>query len=74
MLHSCALIAAPARSRALLAVFRGAFALTLGRVMLATVKVTLALVKGKHPHDKRETIRRRDVDRETRAAVKERHR
>ena len=38
------------------------------------VKVTLALVKGKQAHDKRETIRRREVDRETRAAVKERSR
>ncbi len=38
------------------------------------VKVALALVKGKQLHDKRETIRRREVDRETRAAVKERQR
>jgi len=38
------------------------------------VKVTLALVKGKQEHDKRETIRRREVDRETRAAVKARSR
>ena len=38
------------------------------------VKVALALAKGKQAHDKRETIRRREVDRETRAAVKERHR
>src|SRR5688500_17408735 len=38
------------------------------------VKVTLALAKGKQAHDKRETIRRREVDRETRAAVKERSR
>ena len=37
------------------------------------VKVSLALVKGKQAHDKRETIRRREVDRETRAAVKARH-
>jgi SsrA-binding protein len=36
------------------------------------VKVALALVKGKQAHDKRETIRRREVDRETRAAVKSR--
>ena len=34
------------------------------------VKVTLAVVKGKQEHDKRETIRRREIDRETRAAVK----
>lgn len=38
------------------------------------VKVALALAKGKQVHDKRETIRRREVDRETRAAVKERQR
>jgi SsrA-binding protein len=34
------------------------------------VKVLLALAKGKQAHDKRETIRKREVDRETRAAVK----
>jgi SsrA-binding protein len=34
------------------------------------VKVTLAVAKGKQLHDKRETIRRREIDRETRAAVK----
>jgi SsrA-binding protein len=38
------------------------------------VKVALALAKGKQTHDKRETIRRREVDRETRAAVKARSR
>jgi SsrA-binding protein len=38
------------------------------------VKVALALAKGKQARDKRETIRRREVDRETRAAVKERRR
>ena len=38
------------------------------------VKVRLALAKGKRTHDKRETIRRREVDRETRAAVKARGR
>jgi SsrA-binding protein len=38
------------------------------------VKLLLALAKGKQAHDKRETIRKRDVDRETRAAVKERQR
>jgi len=38
------------------------------------VKVLLALAKGKQAHDKRETIRRREVDRETRAAVKSRQR
>jgi SsrA-binding protein len=36
------------------------------------VKVALALARGKQAHDKRETMRRREVDRETRAAVKER--
>jgi SsrA-binding protein len=36
------------------------------------VKVLIALAKGKQAHDKRETIRRREVDRETRAAVKSR--
>ncbi len=38
------------------------------------VKVAIALVKGKQAHDKRETLRKREVDRETRAAVKERAR
>ena len=38
------------------------------------VKIALALAKGKQAHDKRETIRRREIDRETRAAVKERRR
>jgi SsrA-binding protein len=38
------------------------------------LKVALGLVKGKQEHDKRETIRKREVDRETRAAVKERSR
>ena len=38
------------------------------------VKVLLALAKGKQAHDKRETIRQREVDRETRAAVKSRSR
>jgi SsrA-binding protein len=36
------------------------------------VKVAISLAKGKKDHDKRETIKRRDADRETRAAVKER--
>ena len=36
------------------------------------VKLELALARGKQDHDKRETLRRREVDRETRAAVKER--
>jgi SsrA-binding protein len=38
------------------------------------VKVALALAKGKQAHDKRETIKRRESDRETRAAIKERQR
>ena len=38
------------------------------------VKVALALARGKQAHDKRETIRRREIDRETRAAVKGRSR
>ncbi len=38
------------------------------------VKVSLALAKGKQAHDKRETVKRREADRETRAAVKERRR
>ena len=38
------------------------------------VKVALGLVKGKQAHDKRETLRRREIDRETRAAVKARSR
>lgn len=36
------------------------------------VKVSLGLAKGKQTHDKRETIKRREADRETRAAVKQR--
>jgi SsrA-binding protein len=38
------------------------------------IKVSLALARGKQLHDKRETIKRREVDRETRAMVKERRR
>jgi SsrA-binding protein len=34
------------------------------------IKVLVGLARGKQAHDKRETIRRREVDRETRAAVK----
>jgi SsrA-binding protein len=34
------------------------------------VKMALGLARGKQMHDKRETIRRREADRETRAAVK----
>jgi SsrA-binding protein len=38
------------------------------------VKVAIALAKGKKEYDRRETIKRREVDRETRAAIKERQR
>lgn len=38
------------------------------------VKVALALARGKQLHDKRETIKRRETERETRAMVKERGR
>ncbi|HEX5474455.1 MAG TPA: SsrA-binding protein SmpB [Vicinamibacterales bacterium] len=36
------------------------------------VKVAISLAKGKKMYDKRETVKRRDADRETRAAIKER--
>ena len=36
------------------------------------IKVELALAKGKKLHDKRETIRRRELDREAEAAMKDR--
>jgi SsrA-binding protein len=36
------------------------------------VKVAVSLAKGKKAYDKRETVRRRDAERETRAAIKER--
>jgi SsrA-binding protein len=38
------------------------------------VKVNLALARGKKSHDKRESIKKRETDRETRAAVKTRAR
>ena len=38
------------------------------------VKVTVGIAKGKKTYDKRETLKRRQVDRETRALVKERSR
>jgi SsrA-binding protein len=38
------------------------------------VKVAIGLAKGKKEYDRRETIKRREVDRETRAAIKERQR
>ena len=34
------------------------------------VKIAVSIAKGKKDYDKRETIKRRDVDRETRAAIK----
>jgi len=36
------------------------------------VKIAISLAKGKKAHDKRETIKRREAARETRAAIKER--
>jgi len=36
------------------------------------VKVAISLARGKKDYDKRETIKRREVDRETRAAIKSR--
>ena len=36
------------------------------------VKVAVSLARGKKEYDKRETIKRREVDRETRAAIKSR--
>jgi SsrA-binding protein len=38
------------------------------------VKVAVGLAKGKKEYDRRETIKRRETDRETRAAIKERQR
>lgn len=38
------------------------------------VKVAIGLAKGKKTHDKRETIKRREAERETRAAVKQHRR
>ena len=38
------------------------------------VKVAVSLAKGKKDYDKRETIKRREADRETRAAIKSRRR
>jgi SsrA-binding protein len=36
------------------------------------IKIAISLAKGKKAHDKRETIKRREAERESRAAVKER--
>ena len=38
------------------------------------IKLAVSLAKGKQAHDKRDTIRKREVDRETRAALKSRSR
>ena len=38
------------------------------------VKLAIGLAKGKRAHDRRETIKRREADREARAAVKQRQR
>ena len=38
------------------------------------VKMAIGLAKGKKEYDRRETIKRRETDRETRAAIKERQR
>jgi SsrA-binding protein len=38
------------------------------------VKLAIGLARGKKAHDKRETIKKRETDRETRAAIKERSR
>jgi SsrA-binding protein len=38
------------------------------------VKVAISLAKGKQAHDRREAIKKRETDRETRAAIKERQR
>lgn len=38
------------------------------------VKLAIGLAKGKKEYDRRETIKRRETERETRAAIKEKHR
>ena len=38
------------------------------------VKVEIGLARGKRSHDKRESIKRKDIERDTRQAVRERHR
>jgi SsrA-binding protein len=45
-----------------------------GKFKNGHVKVALGLAKGKQTPDKRDTIKRREADRETRAAVRERRR
>jgi len=37
------------------------------------VKLEIGLARGKQAHDKREALRRKDLERETRQAIKERH-
>ena len=43
-------------------------------VSTSRVKIAVSLAKGKREYDKRETIKKRETDRETRAAIKERRR
>jgi SsrA-binding protein len=38
------------------------------------IKLAVSLARGKQEHDKRDAIRKREVDRETRAAIKQRSR
>jgi SsrA-binding protein len=38
------------------------------------IKLAISLARGKQEHDKRDAIRKREVDRETRAAIKQRSR
>jgi SsrA-binding protein len=38
------------------------------------VKIEIGLARGKRAHDKRESIKRKDIERDTRQAVRERHR
>lgn len=38
------------------------------------VKLEIGLARGKKSHDKRESIKRKDIERDTRQAVRERHR
>ena len=38
------------------------------------VKIEIGLARGKRAHDKRESIKRKDIERDTRQAVRDRHR
>jgi len=38
------------------------------------IKLEIGLARGKKAHDKRESIKRKDIERETRQAIRERHR